>query len=159
MNYDGFVVKYTQLINYVGTGSSVKIVCLPFWHNTEKNQAITKVALNTHSYLVDLSHLGNGLDVRNYANHEREYKQQGVGKHPGDFGMENISDNIFTVLMRWWDNHCKTKWEVALLCCLDGENCWYTVIYSFFIVFFVVILILFLRLSKAKVLVCQEKGK
>lgn len=97
VNTDLFVEKYSELINRIGSKNSIKMICLPFWHNTEKNQAITKVALNTHSLLVDLSHLGNGLDVRNYATYEKEWKHQGVGMHPGDFGMENIADNIFSV--------------------------------------------------------------
>ena len=91
-----FIEKYSELVNRIGSKNSVKMVCLPFWHVNEKNQAITKVALDTHSLLVDLSHLGNGLDVRNYATHEKDWKHQGVGMHPGDFGMENIADNIFS---------------------------------------------------------------
>lgn len=95
-NYDIFIEKYKSLINYFGE-ESIKIVCLPFWHSTKKNQAITKVALETKSFLVDLSHLGNGLANENYASSEFNYKHPGVGIHPGDFGMENISDNIFSV--------------------------------------------------------------
>lgn len=95
-NYDIFIEKYKSLINCFGE-ESIKIVCLPFWHSAKKNQAITKVALETKSFLVDLSHLGNGLANENYASSEFNYKHPGVRIHPGDFGMENISDNIFSV--------------------------------------------------------------
>lgn len=41
--------------------------------------------------------IGNGLDKRNYVKSEMNYKHQGVAVHPGDFGMENISDNIYSI--------------------------------------------------------------
>ena len=93
---DLFVGKYIDFINEFK--NSVKIVCLPFWHDKDKNDAITEVALKTNSFIVDLSHLGAvGLDLRNYANSEKDYQHPGVGKHPGDFGMENISNNLYSV--------------------------------------------------------------
>lgn len=94
--HDLFVERYIDFINEFK--SSAKIVCLPFWHNKDKIGAITEVALKTNSFIVDLSHLGAvGLDSRNYARSERDYQHAGVGIHPGDFGMENISDNIYSV--------------------------------------------------------------
>ena len=92
-----FYTEYIKLIESFGK-SNKKIICLPFWHSSEKNQLFTKVAIETKSFIIDLSHLGNGLDKKNYANSEINYKHQGVGMHPGDYGMENISDNIFSVL-------------------------------------------------------------
>lgn len=92
-----FYKEYIKIIESFGKNNT-KIICLPFWHSTEKNQIITKIAIDTKSYLVDLSHLGNGLDKKNYASSEINYKHQGVGMHPGDYGMENISDNIFSIL-------------------------------------------------------------
>lgn len=92
-----FSEKYKNLIKYVGN-EKTKIICLPFWHSTEKNQCFTKIAIETQSYLIDLSHLGNGLDKKNYGSSAIKYKHPGVAMHPGDYGMENISDNIFSVL-------------------------------------------------------------
>ena len=94
---ESFIQKYIELVEYVVTNQD-EIICLPFWYSEEKNHAITKVALETKCYLVDLSPLGNGLDKKNYANSEIKYKHPGVAVHPGDFGMENISDKIFSVL-------------------------------------------------------------
>ena len=91
-----FEEKYRGLLNEFSP--SVKIVCLPFWHDNNKNSAITKAALETNSFLVDLSHLDGILDARNYASSESDWKHKGVGRHPGDFGMENIAENIFSVL-------------------------------------------------------------
>lgn len=92
-----FYNEYIKIIESFGKNNT-RIVCLPFWHSSEKNQLFTKVAIETKSYIIDLSHLGNGLDKKNYANSEINYKHDGVGIHPGDYGMENISDNIFSVL-------------------------------------------------------------
>ena len=96
-NKEKFYNEYIKLIESFGKNNS-RIVCLPFWHSSEKNQLFTKVAIETKSYIIDLSHLGNGLDKNNYAISEIKYKHQGVGMHPGDYGMENISDNIFSIL-------------------------------------------------------------
>lgn len=96
-NYEVFVAQYEKLIDTVCNEMATKIVCLPFWNVPAKNQAITRVALETHSYVADLSHLGDNVDVRNYASSEADYQHAGVGHHPGDFGMENISDMIFSI--------------------------------------------------------------
>ena len=93
--YKLYVEKYSDLIK--NFDNSTKIVCLPFWYDKDKISVITEVAIKTNSFLVDLSHLGGGLDNRNYAISEVKYSHKGVGLHPGDFGMENISDNIFSV--------------------------------------------------------------
>ena len=93
--YDLFIDKYTKLIK--NFDKSKKIVCLPFWYDKNKISAITEVAINTESFLIDLSHLGNGLDARNYASSEINYSHKGVSMHPGDYGMQNIAQNIYSV--------------------------------------------------------------
>lgn len=93
--YDLFIDKYTKLIN--NFNKSEKIVCLPFWYDKNKISAITEVAISTESFLVDLSHLGNGLDTRNFASSEVNYSHKGVAIHPGNYGMQNIAQNIFSV--------------------------------------------------------------
>ena len=90
-----FEKKYSELIS--NFSSSKKIVCLPFWPDTDKINHITNVAVANESYIVDLSHLGNGTDLLNFASSYKKYKQPGVGQHPGDYGMMNISNNIFSV--------------------------------------------------------------
>ena len=93
--YDLFIDKYIKLIK--NFDKSQKIVCLPFWYDKNKISAITEVAISSESFLVDLSHLGNGLDTRNYASSEVNYSHKGVAIHPGDYGMQNIAQNIFSV--------------------------------------------------------------
>ena len=62
------------------------------------------MALSTNSYLVDLSHLPL-LESENYAKDEKKYpgdksvwKVNGIGNHPGDFGMKNIANQIFIII-------------------------------------------------------------
>lgn len=93
--------KYTELISYIKNGSHPIVICtLPFFPSVEKNKIIEQVALNTGSYLVDLSHLS--LDKQNYASDEENYpgdktvwKVKGIGGHPGDYGMQSIASQIF----------------------------------------------------------------
>lgn len=76
---------------------SVKIITIPFWSSKNKQNIITQVALDSDSYLIDLSHLGNGIDRDNFASSEHDYSNPSVGMHPGDYGMENIARTIFTI--------------------------------------------------------------
>lgn len=95
--YEIFINKYTDLLTFFGE-DIIKIVCTPFWYNKDKIYAITKVVLNTNSFLVDLSHLDGRFDGSNYAKAERKYDHPGVQVHPGDSGMERISDCIFSIV-------------------------------------------------------------
>jgi len=91
-----FINNYVSLISYC-SGENV-IICLPFWPEKEKINLITEVALKSESYLVDLSHLGSGIDPLNFASSERKYDNPGVGAHPGDYGMNNIAKLLFITL-------------------------------------------------------------
>jgi hypothetical protein len=57
--------------------------------------ATTNIAINSNSYLVDISHLGDGTDINNFSSSYKEYKMPGVGAHPGDYGMANIAKCIY----------------------------------------------------------------
>jgi hypothetical protein len=90
-----FHISYVKLVKSID--SKNRIVCLPFWPDKQKNKVITEVALETNSFLVDLSHLGSGIEPLNFASSERNYSHPGVAIHPGDYGMENIAKTIFSV--------------------------------------------------------------
>jgi len=77
--------------------NSKRIITIPFWPSKEKYYATTNVAIKSKSYLVDISHLGNGTDPKNLASSYKEYKQPGVGAHPGDYGMENIANCYYAI--------------------------------------------------------------
>jgi len=94
-NENLFILRYAQAVNHFK--GSTTIICLPWWPNAHKNKAITQVAMMTRSYLVDISHLGSGLDKRNYASSYKKYALRGAGKHPSDYGMQNIANVLWTV--------------------------------------------------------------
>lgn len=104
-NYgEKFEEQYIELLSHFSTAK--RIICIPFWPDKRKARHITNVALATKSHLVDLSHLGasvvvkNGdyFDSNNLAESYKKYKQPGVGVHPGDYGMQSIADAIYTAV-------------------------------------------------------------
>jgi hypothetical protein len=93
---DLFVSNYVGMIAYCAGKEA--IVCLPFWPVKEKLNLITEVALRSGSYLVDLSHLGSGIDSLNLAKSENKYKHAGVAIHPGDYGMNRIAEILYITI-------------------------------------------------------------
>jgi hypothetical protein len=91
-----FKNKYIELVNYINCGRN--ILCLPFWPDKDKLYKITEVAIESKSYLVDLSYLGSGIDTLNFAKSEKKYENPGVGIHPGDYGMKNIAMILFATM-------------------------------------------------------------
>jgi hypothetical protein len=91
-----FVRNYLSIIEYCN--SKETIVCLPFWPGKERLNLITEVALKAGVYLVDLSHLGSGIEPLNYASAEKKYTHAGVAVHPGDYGMENIAKMLYITI-------------------------------------------------------------
>lgn len=79
--------------------NSKRIVTLPFWPSKQKQYAITNVAIRSNSYLVDISHLGDGTDKQNFASSQKKhYKLDGVASHPGDIGMQHIADCYYATI-------------------------------------------------------------
>lgn len=88
-----FVENYLKMIEYCNGKDT--IICLPFWPVNEKLNLITEVSLRSESYMVDLSHLGSGIEPLNLAKSENKYKHPGVAAHPGDYGMNSIAETIY----------------------------------------------------------------
>jgi hypothetical protein len=79
--------------------NSKRIITLPFWPSKQKQYAITNVAIRSNSYLVDISHLGDGTDKQNFASSQKKhYKFDGVASHPGDIGMQHIADCYYATI-------------------------------------------------------------
>lgn len=91
-----FFENYKKIIEYCNGKDTV--VCLPFWPAKETINLITEVALKSGVYLVDLSHLGSGIDYLNFASSEKKYKHTGVAAHPGNYGMKNIAEMIYITI-------------------------------------------------------------
>ena len=77
--------------------NSKRIITIPFWPDKDKEYATTNVAIKSNSYLVDISHLGDGTDPMNFSSSYKNYANPGVGAHPGDYGMANIAKCIYSV--------------------------------------------------------------
>lgn len=100
-----FQEKYIELINHFKKNRNTLTICTtPFFPSLIKNEIIEKVALETNSYLVDLSHLPL-LNSENYAKDEKNYsgdksiwKVSGIGIHPGDIGMQKIFEQLLITL-------------------------------------------------------------
>jgi hypothetical protein len=91
-----FVKNYLKIVEYCNGKNT--IICLPFWPVKEKLYLVTQVALKSGTYLVDLSHLGSGIDPLNLAKSENKYKHVGVAVHPGDYGMKNIAEMLYITI-------------------------------------------------------------
>ncbi|MEN8158323.1 MAG: hypothetical protein ABFS10_15325 [Bacteroidota bacterium] len=100
-----FSRKYTAFIKRFTRGNKTVTLCTtPFFPTAWKSEVHREVALQTNSFLVDLSSLPL-LDEENYAKNEKDYpgsreawKVEGIGVHPGDYGMENIAELIFITI-------------------------------------------------------------
>lgn len=85
--------EYTKLLALFP--NSKRIITIPFWPDKEKEYATTRIATMSNSFLVDISHLGDGTDEKNFSSSYKKYKKPGVGSHPGDYGMANIAECIY----------------------------------------------------------------
>ena len=92
---DKFERAYEDLLDYFP--NSKRIITIPFWPDYNKEYLITRVAIKTNSYLVDISHLGDGDDSKAFASSYRNYSNPGVGEHPGDYGMTKIAECIYAI--------------------------------------------------------------
>lgn len=92
-NPQKFETEYVKLLSLFPY--SKRIITIPFWAVKEKEYAVTNVAIQSNSALVDISHLGDGTDKQNFSSSYKTYKQPGVGQHPGDYGMANIAKCLY----------------------------------------------------------------
>lgn len=94
---DEYRRKYTELLSHFP--NSIRIITTPFWLKPDFNYLYTDISLQTHSHLIDLSHLYCDKSGINLASSQKDYKQPGVGSHPGDQGMQNIAKVIMTEIV------------------------------------------------------------
>lgn len=100
-----FQQKYIELINRFKKNKPIIICTLPFFSSNQTIHAIKRVAFSTQSFVVDLSSLAY-LDRENQAGGEsnyqvdkRKWKDKGLlNIHPGDVGMRNIAQTIFSTI-------------------------------------------------------------
>ncbi|MEN8202542.1 MAG: SGNH/GDSL hydrolase family protein [Bacteroidota bacterium] len=108
---ESFKRSYVAFIHRYRQGNQATTLCTtPFFPNARTSEAIKAVALQSGSFLVDLGSLVL-LDEQNYAKNETDYpgnrdnwKVEGIGIHPGDYGMENIAGRIFVTIQAFIRN-------------------------------------------------------
>lgn len=88
-----YEMEYVKLLSLFP--NSKRIISIPFWPSKEKEYATTRIATMSNSFLVDISHLGDGTDKKNFSSSYKDYKMPGVGSHPGDYGMANIAECFY----------------------------------------------------------------
>lgn len=74
------------------TGTPTIFVRSNFWANSAKDEILKADADAIGATYVDISNLDK--DKKNYANSERTIAHEGVGRHPGDQGMQAIADAL-----------------------------------------------------------------
>lgn len=89
-----FKEKYISILSLFP--NSKKIITTPFWPRPNLNYLYEDIAIESHSALCDISHLG--ADIRNQAISEENNFNRIVLTHPGDFGMKNIAKCIFSII-------------------------------------------------------------
>lgn len=89
-----FIEKYREMLSFFH--SSNKIITSPFWNNPTMNYLYQKLAIESGSFLCNISHLS--LDTNNRAISTNKYKHNGVNSHPSDLGMKNIAECIFSII-------------------------------------------------------------
>ena len=92
---DKFKELYGKIFDYYP--DCHKFVTLPFWLRQDENYLITEEAINHGAMVVDLSHLGADPN-KNYASSFKRYENAGIGMHPGDEGMLNIANCLFSAI-------------------------------------------------------------
>lgn len=100
-----FVNRYSRLVDVLQDGRRPLTICTtPFFATASVNHAITKAALAQGAYVADLSALG-AIDPAAHAAADPRcaadtavWQSVGVGAHPGDEGMRQIAESIFTII-------------------------------------------------------------
>lgn len=94
-----FQASLAKLFTVLKSGHNPTIIVRSsFWADPVKDQILKSTAEKAGAIFVDISTLGK--DEANYARSERDFKHEGVARHPGDKGMAAIADAILAKVPR-----------------------------------------------------------
>lgn len=93
-----FKQEYGRLLSSIDAAQ--KVITLPFWPDSRKQDIITEIALENGARLSDISHLGAGTEPSNFAKSQQHYSVAGVGTHPSDTAMYRIAQVLLCNLTR-----------------------------------------------------------
>lgn len=97
--------SFSNMIDYVTSKKPLAktLITGTFWKNDPLDSILSKVAQEKSIHFVPLSHLDRtenksylGASIFHIDRSSYEVKDQGVADHPGDLGMEQIANTIFT---------------------------------------------------------------
>lgn len=92
-----FKESMTRLLRTLKKGpQTMLLVRSCFWADEAKDEALQQATREVNGIFVDISALGK--DESHYARSEREFKNEGVAKHPGDKGMSAIANALLQAL-------------------------------------------------------------
>jgi hypothetical protein len=94
-----FAAALTQLLAELKAhGRPALFVRSSFWEDAEKDKILKKVCGEAGGTFIDIGALGR--DEANYARSERKIEHAGVAAHPGDQGMEAITEALWKALRK-----------------------------------------------------------
>lgn len=79
-------------------GNPTLIVRSQFWADSAKDERMKQACLDVGGTFVDISKLG--FDEDNYARSEQKFEHAGVAGHPGDEGMQALSDELWKAFQK-----------------------------------------------------------
>lgn len=93
-----FKQEYGRLLSSIDAAH--RVITLPFWPDSRKQDIITEIAIENGARLSDISHLGAGTEPSNFAKAQQHYSIPGVGEHPSDTAMYRIAQVLLCNLTR-----------------------------------------------------------
>lgn len=94
---DRFKTSFAKLLAELKTqGNPTLIVRSQFWADAAKDERMKQACLDAGGAFVDISKLGK--DEANYARSEQKFEHAGVAGHPGDKGMQALSDELWKAI-------------------------------------------------------------
>lgn len=94
---DRFKTSFSRLLAELKTqGNPTLIVRSQFWADAAKDERMKQACLDAGGAFVDISKLGK--DEANYARSEQKFEHAGVAGHPGDKGMQALSDELWKAI-------------------------------------------------------------
>lgn len=91
--------KYNKFIHCLNRHKPVLISTGSWYPNHKVSKIIRDAAVKTNTVYINLHHIFK--DKSNHASHERDFKTEAVGSHPGDKGMKAIAVLLFKTINKY----------------------------------------------------------
>jgi len=100
-NTDAFKESTLQLLDHFTTANIY--VISPFFLNDENYKISKEIATQSKATFIDISDIANApqnkaINEKNYPTSKNRWIVDGIGQHPGNIGMLNISNKIYSII-------------------------------------------------------------